>query len=90
MITQSIERSYNINSVIPAVVNLLKTINFPDNFEKNDYYDFLEYFIKYSKSSNFKKFFYKCYYIFILFLTKIIPIAKYRKKYRLKYKKYVF
>ncbi|GHT70837.1 glycosyl transferase [Endomicrobiia bacterium] len=90
MIIQSIERSHNTEAITPAVINLLKTINFPSNFEKNDCYDFLEYFIKYSKSSNLKKFFYKCYYIFVLFLTKIIPNAKYRRKYRSKYKPYVF
>jgi glycosyltransferase involved in cell wall biosynthesis len=93
LVVQSIERSYDVKTITCAVINLLETINFPDNFKKNDYndyYDFLEYFIKYAKSSTIKKFFYKYYYIFILFLTKIIPNAKYRRKYRSKYKSYVF
>ncbi|GHT39996.1 hypothetical protein AGMMS49921_00530 [Endomicrobiia bacterium] len=91
MIMQSIERSHNTEAVTPAVISLLKTINFPTvTLKKNDCYDFLEYFIKYSKSSNLEKFFYKYYYIFMLFLTKIIPNAKYRRKYRSKYKPYGF
>jgi glycosyltransferase involved in cell wall biosynthesis len=90
LVVQSIERSYDIKAVTCAIINLLKTINFPGNFKKNDYYDFLKYFIKYAKSSPSKKFFYKCYYIFILFLTKVIPNAKYRRKYTSKYKAYIF
>ncbi|MDR3256278.1 MAG: glycosyltransferase [Endomicrobium sp.] len=91
MLVQSIERSYNINYIMPTVIDLLKKIDFPCGYEKNDFHYFLKYFRKYSQSSKLKRFFYRCYYNFIYFiLTKTIPICKYRKKYRKKYKKYVF
>jgi glycosyltransferase involved in cell wall biosynthesis len=89
-LVQSIERSYNTNSVISAIVACLKKINFPDSYEKSDNYDFLKYFITYSRSSQLIRLFYKYHYLLIFWLVKVIPNKKYRIRFRNKYRKYVF
>ncbi|MDR0617751.1 MAG: glycosyltransferase [Endomicrobium sp.] len=93
LIIQSIERSHNIKDMLPYIVDLLKQVNFPKDYnrtDKNNFYDFLNYIIYFNKLSKTRQILNKYYFGVVFIISKFLPIKSYRKKCREKFKKYIF
>ncbi|MDR2066842.1 MAG: glycosyltransferase [Endomicrobium sp.] len=93
LIAQSIERSHSIKVMLPYIIDLLKQINFPKDYnrtDKNNFYDFLKYIIHFNKLSKTRQILNKYYFGLIFIISKFLPKKSYRKKYREKFKKYIF
>ncbi|MDR0723948.1 MAG: glycosyltransferase [Endomicrobium sp.] len=92
LIVQSIERSDNVKQIIPYVINLLNQINFPRQYQKDKkgLYDFLNYIVYFNNLPNFRQVLNKYYFWLIFVISKFLPKKNYRKKYREKFKKYIF
>jgi glycosyltransferase involved in cell wall biosynthesis len=93
LIIQSIERSPNIKDMVPYILDLLKQINFPKDYSKNDknnFYDFLNYIIYFNNLTKIRQTLNKYYFGLVFGISKFLPKKSYRKKCREKFKKYIF